>query len=203
MKPYYQDKGITIYHADARDILPHLGDVDLTLTDPPYGISGGRGFGNRLRKKGDYICTGWNDDGENVISVVIPVIEQCLRMSARAIVTPGNKFLFRYPEPSDIGCMWTPAGSSFSPWGIVTFHSVLYYGKDQRAGKGPLPTGKQVNVLRQEHPTSLPKAPEILAMVTGKREYRPRGNGARPIHGQRYHAASCQEFRDAQPSASR
>ncbi|MCR4340746.1 MAG: site-specific DNA-methyltransferase [Gemmatimonadaceae bacterium] len=39
MKPYFERDGITIYHADARDVLPALGDssVDLLLTDPPYG----------------------------------------------------------------------------------------------------------------------------------------------------------------------
>ena len=36
--PYYNEGGITIYHADCRDILPHLPKVDLVLTDPPYGI---------------------------------------------------------------------------------------------------------------------------------------------------------------------
>ncbi|MFA5379307.1 MAG: site-specific DNA-methyltransferase [Dehalococcoidia bacterium] len=38
IEPYYQESGITIYHADCRDVLPHLGAVDLVLTDPPYGI---------------------------------------------------------------------------------------------------------------------------------------------------------------------
>ena len=38
--PYYDQDGITIYHADCRDILPLLepGSVDLVLTDPPYGV---------------------------------------------------------------------------------------------------------------------------------------------------------------------
>ena len=36
--PYYQDNHCTIYHGDAREILPHLPKVDLVLTDPPYGI---------------------------------------------------------------------------------------------------------------------------------------------------------------------
>ena len=35
--PYYDEDGITIYHADCREILPHLPKVDLVLTDPPYG----------------------------------------------------------------------------------------------------------------------------------------------------------------------
>jgi DNA modification methylase len=37
-KPYYDIDGITIYHGDCREILPHLPKVDLVLTDPPYGI---------------------------------------------------------------------------------------------------------------------------------------------------------------------
>lgn len=37
-KPYYSHAGITIYHADCRDILPFLDPVDLVLTDPPYGM---------------------------------------------------------------------------------------------------------------------------------------------------------------------
>ena len=38
MNPYYDCDGITIYHGDCREILPHLPKVDLVLTDPPYGI---------------------------------------------------------------------------------------------------------------------------------------------------------------------
>jgi len=39
MEPYYQDSHCTIYHADCRDVLPHLEPVDLVLTDPPYGMN--------------------------------------------------------------------------------------------------------------------------------------------------------------------
>ena len=36
-EPYYQDKWVTIYHGDCREILPELDvKVDLVLTDPPY-----------------------------------------------------------------------------------------------------------------------------------------------------------------------
>lgn len=38
MKPYYDQDGIVIYHADCREVLPNLEPVDLVLTDPPYGI---------------------------------------------------------------------------------------------------------------------------------------------------------------------
>ena len=36
INPYYDHAGITIYHADCRDILPYLDPVDLVLTDPPF-----------------------------------------------------------------------------------------------------------------------------------------------------------------------
>ena len=40
MRPYYDRGGITIYHGDAREVLPDLSVVvDLVLTDPPYGIA--------------------------------------------------------------------------------------------------------------------------------------------------------------------
>src|SRR5574343_1417190 len=37
-KPYYEEPGITIYHGDCRAILPQLGQADLVITDPPYGM---------------------------------------------------------------------------------------------------------------------------------------------------------------------
>jgi DNA modification methylase len=37
-EPYYADDLVTLYHGDCRDVLPELGDVDLVLTDPPYGV---------------------------------------------------------------------------------------------------------------------------------------------------------------------
>jgi site-specific DNA-methyltransferase (adenine-specific) len=44
MTPDYEHSGITIYHADCRDVLPALDwrPDDLVLTDPPYGTGGWR-----------------------------------------------------------------------------------------------------------------------------------------------------------------
>jgi DNA modification methylase len=38
MKPYYQDSAVTIYHGDCREIMERVSEIDLVLTDPPYGI---------------------------------------------------------------------------------------------------------------------------------------------------------------------
>lgn len=40
IKPYYEDtkSGLTIYKGDRREIIPHIEQPDLIITDPPYGI---------------------------------------------------------------------------------------------------------------------------------------------------------------------
>lgn len=40
--PYYDENGITIYHGDCHEILPHIGWVDLVLTDPQYQLANGK-----------------------------------------------------------------------------------------------------------------------------------------------------------------
>ena len=52
MKPYYQHEGITIYHADCREVLPTLEPVDLVLTDPPYNAINRATGGLRSLDKG-------------------------------------------------------------------------------------------------------------------------------------------------------
>lgn len=47
MKPYYEADGITIYYGDCREVLPSL-VADVLITDPPYGINYGSGWGNAL-----------------------------------------------------------------------------------------------------------------------------------------------------------
>lgn len=37
LTPYYDHAGITLYHADCRDVLPYLGP-GLIIGDPPYGV---------------------------------------------------------------------------------------------------------------------------------------------------------------------
>ncbi len=36
MTPYYEQSGVTIYHGDCRDMLPHIASVDHAIFDPPY-----------------------------------------------------------------------------------------------------------------------------------------------------------------------
>lgn len=64
MKPYYADDLVTLYCADARDALAHVGRVDLVLTDPPYGIGEARGKNKTrglLAAPRDYGTSDWDD----------------------------------------------------------------------------------------------------------------------------------------------
>jgi site-specific DNA-methyltransferase (adenine-specific) len=59
VRPYYERKGVQLYLADCRDVLPHLARVDHVITDPPYSehVHGKqrrmlRGAGRGLTKSG-------------------------------------------------------------------------------------------------------------------------------------------------------
>lgn len=156
-KPYYERGGITLYHGDSRDVLPHIRYAELLLADPPYGIDGGRGGGNRQRGKGNYEANGWEDTRYYIRGVVVPVIEECLAKVERAIVTPGIRNMWLYPEPDDIGCFWQPAAVGFGSWGQATMGPILYYGKDPRAGIGQSPNGRQLTEAPHNNGHPCPK----------------------------------------------
>jgi len=116
VKPYYQDSAVTIYHGDCREIVPTLGRFDLLLTDPPYGV--GMDYGSI-------------DDNESLIrDVVVPVVEMCIRLCSRAVITPGTRYAWLYPMPTDMGCAYFPAGAGFARWGFCCAQPMLYYGRD-------------------------------------------------------------------------
>ena len=50
-----------------------------------------------------------------------------------------------------------PAAATHGPWGLTIFQPVLYYGKDFRAGKSALPTGRQVTEMAEKNGHPCPK----------------------------------------------
>lgn len=62
MKPYYQDKFVTLYHGDAYNVVNDVGNVDFVLTDPPYEMTAtGGGIGARRKYLSD--IDGFTDGG--------------------------------------------------------------------------------------------------------------------------------------------
>jgi len=118
IQPYYHDKeaGIIIYHGDCRDILPHLGPVDLVLTDPPYGIgsrlvTGGKGHSfDRLILSG---ADKWD------VKPDAGLLRSLLAMSAHQCIFGGN--FFELP-PCDKPLCWNklrPNQRNLSEWEYV------------------------------------------------------------------------------------
>ena len=96
--PYYDSDGITIYHADCREILPLLeaGSVDLVLTDPPYGI-GYDSTHSKYKNGVDYGDATWDKD----IFDPSPIIE----LKRPSIIWGGNCFASRLPD-SPVWLTW-------------------------------------------------------------------------------------------------
>lgn len=67
-EPYYSHGGITIYHGDCRDILPHV-TADVVVTDPPYGINYNSDSRRFSRKSSPY----WDCVDNSLVSSLGPV----------------------------------------------------------------------------------------------------------------------------------
>lgn len=39
MTPDYQDGAVELYRGDCAEIIPNLQEIDITVTDPPYGMN--------------------------------------------------------------------------------------------------------------------------------------------------------------------
>lgn len=110
----------TLYQGDCREILPLLPKVDAVVTDPPYGLAGAD------TEKNAYST--FSDEPILVEALVKAVINGA--DYGRLVMTPGQKMMFRYPEPSAVGVFYYPAGTGSCSWGFVGWQPIFYYGKD-------------------------------------------------------------------------
>ena len=159
MKPYYQEENITIYHGDCLDIIPQLEPLDLVLTDPPYGVMLGEANTGQERETGRQKYTRFSDTPEYVVEKVIPAFKMSLKISARGIVTPGNRNAWLYPTPTDFGVWYNPAGVIRGKWGFILARLILYYGVDPYTGRGSTPsstTGLTGGLKGIDHPCPKP-----------------------------------------------
>ncbi len=122
--PYYDEGGITIYHGDCREILPHLPVADLLLTDPPYGVGwkSSRGAHDVLR----------GDGGDLLLESWLPAALGRLRRGRHMYVFGSTKR--DIPGEWKVcglgGLVWDKGvmglGSTASPWGPA--HEMILFG---------------------------------------------------------------------------
>ena len=91
--------GITLYHADCREVLPLLEPVDLLLTDPPYGIkASSTKFGSTNKGKvKDYGKASWDD------TIQQDAIDTACVIATWACVFGGNYYSL---PPSSCWLVW-------------------------------------------------------------------------------------------------
>lgn len=158
MKPYYEHAGITIYHGDSLEVIPHI-PFTVTVTDPPYGVNLGAYTGTSRYNNSPYASMA--DTPEYIETVCVPAIRMCLEKSGQLAMTPGNKCMFLYPQPDDIGIWYNPASTNRGRWGFSHVNAFIYfYGKDpHNIGQGMIPnslSGHCDSVSGIDHPCPKP-----------------------------------------------
>lgn len=148
MEPYYSDASCTIYHADCRDVLPL--EADVLITDPPYGV----GLSQKHHKDGaaELASATYSDVPEQVAALIREVIPLALSACDRGLVFSGARMLWQYPEPADVGSVFTQNSAGLSRWGFACTHPVLFYGKDPflADGRGSRPNSFRTDQLSRE-----------------------------------------------------
>jgi DNA modification methylase len=144
---------------DCREILPTLPKVDAVVTDPPYGVNLGLRTGSSRYLNEKYASI--DDTPEYIETVCVPVIRKCLEHSERLAMTPGNRCMWSYPRPDDVGIWYNPASTNRGKWGFSYANALIFfYGRDpHNHGRGMRPNsiaGASDSVDGIDHPCPKP-----------------------------------------------
>ena len=149
MKPYYDHKGITIYHGDCLEIMPHLEPVDLMLTDPPYNVG---------VKYGD--ATDDNRDRDGFIAWMKPRFLEMRKISKTTLICGQGRLPdYALIEPWKwLLCWWKPAAMGRSPVGFNNWEPVAMWGKGISTGNDFVKAQIKPSAELSGHPCPKPLA---------------------------------------------
>jgi DNA modification methylase len=128
MKVYYETKLGKLYHCDCEELTNNIIEsqgekaIDLTLTDPPYGI--GLDYDN------------FDDTREELVKLINRTMSGIIRASKRVLLSSGQSNMWLYPEPKWVLAWVFPTGNGNNPWGWSCWHPILAYGPDPYLEKG-------------------------------------------------------------------
>jgi DNA modification methylase len=130
--PYYDDGQCVIYHGDCLDVLPHLPECDLIVTDPPYGIE----FrSNQRNTMGAFEFIRGDDDPDGVVNALGAAMRK-LRIGRHAYVF-GPLDLSALPLGGCVELIWDKGivgmGDVTLPWG--SSHERITFGVHKPSAK--------------------------------------------------------------------
>jgi len=137
-----------LYLGDCLEILPTLQKVDAVVTDPPYGVG--------------LQYDSFEDSEDGAAQVAVSVVDWLIEKDIRAAITPGTRIAFRYPNPTEMGCMYFPAGAGFSRWGFTCFQPILFYGKDPDPPNRKRPNSKSFTEQSEKNGHPCPKPINLM-----------------------------------------
>jgi site-specific DNA-methyltransferase (adenine-specific) len=153
IKPYYEERGITIYNADCREVLPELDHVGLIFADPPYGVK--LGYKSTSDHQRDIQVESW--------------LRPCRIICQSIIVTPGYVNLFKYPKPDYVAIRFDKTAQSPATiaW-MNKWEPIFFYGKPSGKLKWDVietACQSERSALRIDHPC--PKPYSLLIALLG------------------------------------
>lgn len=171
-QPYYEDSHVTIYHGDCRVWLsntPECFTGDLVLTDPPFGVGLSASRPAKMQKHAGRTYS-FEDSEEYVQTVCVPVVQRCMQLFRRVVVTSGIRCAFKYPEPTTIWALYWPNGAGRGRWRAFNcWQPVLCYG-DAPLRSGSIPdtfrTTEQATVNGHPCPKPLGLWRRLLSAVS-------------------------------------
>lgn len=124
---------MTLYKGDCMEITQQIAAVNVTITDPPYGVS--LGAANNQSRDASHLAKqgyrGYDDTYDQFCSEIVPRLNAAIDIAERAAVFSGPH-IHEQRKPVAVGGVFVPCATGRTPWGSKQFLPLLLYGNPSR-----------------------------------------------------------------------